>query len=259
MKYKQVEIKENELEDLIRLNSDLIEPGLKYIDHQKTTNKGRMDVLLVDSGNSLVIAELKIIEDDNMLVQAIDYFDFVNENIESYTRIYKEFNIDHSKPIRILLIAPSFSQTLISRTKWVNAAVSLYIYKCIQLENAKETIPVFNEISVPTPKEILEEKYNISDRINYVTDPLIKKLLSSFIDELQSLDKESIFIEPIKYSISVKINGKVFLYISPRRDKFLFEMNDTNDKWTAYPINSREDIDNVMDLVKLNMSKKSKK
>jgi hypothetical protein len=258
MKYLQIDVKENELEDLIRINSEMIEPGLKYVDHQKKTDRGRLDVLFVDSGNAFVVAELKIIEDDNMLFQALDYYDFVSENIESYARIYKDFNIDPLKPIRILLVAPSFSQIMISRTKWINAAISLFIYKCIQIDEGKDIIPVFNEISLPTPREVLEEKYDLNDRINYVTDNGVKKILVDFIKTIRDIDKEHILVEPIKYSISVKILGKVVLYLSPRRNKFLIEMSDANSKWTAYPINSQEDIDDVMDIVMFNYSRTSK-
>ena len=259
MKYQPIDVKENELEDLIRCNAELIEVGLRYVDHQKKTDKGRLDVLFVDSGDAFVIAELKIIEDDNMLLQALDYYDFISENIESYARIYKDFNIDPTKPIRIMLVAPSFSQVLISRTKWINAPLSLYIYKCIKIDDKSEIIPVFNEISIPTPKEILEEKYDLNDRVNYITDDNSKKLLKDFIKNIQEMDKDHILVEPIKYAISVKVSGKVFMYLSPRRDKFHIEMNDTNMKWTAYPINSKEDIENVMDIVLFNYNRLSKK
>jgi len=93
-KYQQIEVNESQLEDLVRIGSELIEDGLKYVDHQKFTDKGRMDVLMVDSGKSIVVAELKIIEDDTMLFQGLDYFDYVSTNIEAFARIYKDYGID---------------------------------------------------------------------------------------------------------------------------------------------------------------------
>ena len=78
-KYKVVDMvgQEKLLEEMIRKVPELIEEGLKYIDHQKRTERGRLDVLLVDSGNALVVAELKTIEDDEMLVQGLDYYDYI--------------------------------------------------------------------------------------------------------------------------------------------------------------------------------------
>ena len=93
-KYKSIELIESQLEDLVRTGSEMIEDGLKYVDHQGVTDKGRMDVLMVDSGNSIVVAELKIIEDDNMLLQGIDYYDYVSTNIDAFARVYKDSGID---------------------------------------------------------------------------------------------------------------------------------------------------------------------
>ncbi|EMJ89495.1 hypothetical protein [Leptospira meyeri] len=257
-KYTQVDMNEKGLEDLVSQGAELIEPGLLFVDHQRTTDKGRMDVLFVDSGQSLVIAELKIVEDDNMLLQALDYFDYVSSNIESLARVYKNFKIDPTKPIRIMLIAPSFSQTLINRSKWIDASISLFIYKCIQFEDSSDVVPVFNEISIPTPKDIIEEKYTLDDRINYITIENVKIILKDFIKLIQNKNPDKIKFEPIKHSISVKISNNVFMYLSPRRDKFLIEMNDQNGKWSAYPVNSNDDIQNLLELVESNINKKSR-
>jgi hypothetical protein len=108
-KYKFIEVSEKQLEDLIRQGADLIEEGLRYIDHQRVTERGSLDVLMVDSGSALVVAELKVAEDDTMLVQGIDYYDYVSRNIEGISRVYKDFHIDPSQTIQLFLIALSFS------------------------------------------------------------------------------------------------------------------------------------------------------
>lgn len=59
-KYTKADVSEQELEDSVRRNAGLIEEGLIYVDHQKPAAGGRLDVLLVDSGKSLVVAELKV-------------------------------------------------------------------------------------------------------------------------------------------------------------------------------------------------------
>ena len=78
-KYKIVEIQERDLEELVRKYPEYIEQGLKYVDHQKRTDRGPLDVLFVESGKGLVVAELKVIEDDSMLVQGINYYDYLQE------------------------------------------------------------------------------------------------------------------------------------------------------------------------------------
>ena len=221
-KYKAVEISENELEDLVRSGADLIEDGLRYLDHQRFTDRGRLDVLFVDSGKSAVVAELKAIEDDGMLLQGLDYYDYVSTNIEAFARLYRASELDPTQPVRLMLIAPSFSQTLLNRSKWIDANISLYTFKCIKFDDSDEKTPVFSEVSIPAPPAI-EEKYNIEDRLSYITNMEARKILEDLIKELPSWKKDKILIEPIKYAISVKVGGRVFMYLGPRRDKFLVE------------------------------------
>ena len=71
------------------------------------THRGPLDVLLVDSGHALV-AVLKISEDDSMLIQGIDYYDFVSRNVEAFARVYKEAHINPTQSVRLFLIAPGF-------------------------------------------------------------------------------------------------------------------------------------------------------
>jgi len=59
-KYTKAVVSELELEDLVRRHAEQIEEGLAYVDHQKPAAGGRLDVLMVDSGKSLVVAELKV-------------------------------------------------------------------------------------------------------------------------------------------------------------------------------------------------------
>src|SRR3989338_4001361 len=106
-KYKSIDVSEKQLEDLIRQGANLIEEEVRYIDHQRNTERGPLDVLMVDSGNALIVAELKIVEDDTMLVQGIDYYDDISKNIEGISRVYKDFHIDPSQSARLFLIAPS--------------------------------------------------------------------------------------------------------------------------------------------------------
>jgi len=65
-KYTKADVSEQELEDLVRRHTAFIEEGLVYVDHQRSAAGGRLDVLMVDSGKSLVVAELKVVQDDGM-------------------------------------------------------------------------------------------------------------------------------------------------------------------------------------------------
>jgi hypothetical protein len=254
-KYQVVDITEVQLEDLVRLAPGLIETGLTFVDHQAFTDRGPLDVLFVDSGNALVVAELKVVEDDSMLVQGIDYYDYVARNLDGYARAYKQHEIDPAQEPRLFLIAPSFSITLLNRIKWIGIPVSLFTFQCVKFEDAKgEIIPIYKEISPPLLGERVQV-YTLEERFNYITDSKMRKLAEKVVDDIREWDPERILVEAIKYSISIKVAGRVFVYVVPRRRYFTIETNDPEGKWASYPINSEIDLENAFPLVRTNFER----
>lgn len=158
-KYKKVDVSGTQLEDLVRQHADAIEDSLVYIDHQRSSPGGRLDVLMVDSGKSLVVAELKVVEDDGMLLQALDYYNHLSTHRETFARLYRSYGPDPAQQVRLFLIAPSFSQVLINRCKWIDAPISLFTYTCLKFENAEEITPVFKEQEIPSPPELPSSPY----------------------------------------------------------------------------------------------------
>jgi hypothetical protein len=253
-KYKPVDVSEKQLEDLIRQAPDLIEEGLRYIDHQRMTDRGPLDILMVDSGNALVVAELKVVEDDTMLVQGVDYYDYVSRNAEGMARAYKDFRVDPNQTIRLFLVAPSFSVSLLNRCKWIDIPISLFAYKCIAFDDAEEIIPVFSEVTVPSlPKPVRHR--TIDDNLRYITDPGAKTMVDGLIDEIKAWDPAKILVEPIKDDISLKVSGRVFSYISPRRKHFVVSTYDSENKWTGFPVHQEDDLEAVKVLLKANVEK----
>ena len=252
-KYHPVEISEKQLEDFIRQAPELIEEGLSYVDHQRITDRGPLDVLLVDSGGALIVAELKISEDDSMLVQGIDYYDYVTQNIDGLVRSYKRsgFNINSLEEVRLFLIAPSFSQKLVNRCRWINMPISLFTFKTVTLEGEEEVIPFFFEKPLPSiPEPIVS--YTLQDRLNYITDAEARSRMETLLEEIQNWDKNNISLDPIKYAISLKRSGTVFTYIIPRRKFFIIYTNDKEGNWTGYPIHGDDELDSIKPLVRTN-------
>lgn len=254
-KYRVVEVAEKDLEDLVRRAPELIEPGLKFVDHQAFTTRGRLDVLLVDSGRALVVAELKVVEDDGMLVQGIDYYDYVLRNLDGFARAYKQHKIDPDQEPRLLLIAPSFSVTLLNRIKWVNIPTSLFTFQCIEFEDAKgDVVPVYKEVAAPTV-EVVETPITPEIIYGYITDAKIKKLAQEMVAKIEGWDPERILAEAVKFAISIKVAGRVVAYVGPRRRHFVVSTRDAEGKWTGYPVNSENDLEVVLPLVQASFYK----
>jgi hypothetical protein len=257
MKYKKVEIAEQQLEDLSRQYSDKIEEGLTYVDHQRQAAGGRLDVLFVDSGRALVVAELKVVEDDGMLLQGLDYYDHVVGSIEALARLYEAHSIDPEQPPRLFLIAPTFSQTLINRCKWIDAPLSMFTYSCLRFDGADEIVPVFSEQAIPSPQEKIEV-YKVEAHLSYMTDPALRSRASKLLDEVREWKPGRISIDAIKYSISMKVDGKVFAYFNPRRRHFIIATYNAEDKWTEYPVHGDDDQQNVLMLMRSAMDRRLK-
>jgi len=252
--YKTLEVSEAELEDLIRQGTHLIEEGLQYVDHQRMTDRGPLDILMVDSGGALVVAELKVCEDDSMLVQGIDYYDYISKNIEGLSRAYINFKIKPTQTPRLFLIAPSISVNLQNRCKWIDIPISIFTYKCLQFEDSDEKTPVFSEITVPSVVKPVET-HSIEGNLDYITDKKIKSLANEILNEIQGWDKNKILIDAIKVEISLKYSGKVFAYLYPRRNFFLIATNDIEGNWTSHKINDIEDFRKIEILIKANIDK----
>jgi hypothetical protein len=210
-KYEKADVSEQELEDLVRRHSGLIEEGLTYMDHQKQAAGGRLDVLMVDSGKALVVAELKVTQDDGMLLQGLDYYDYVSTHVEAYARLYNSHSVDPTQPVRLVLVAPSFSQTLVNRCKWLNLAVALFTYSCVKFEGDNETVILFNEREVAAPPDPVEVTH-LDDHLNYITDPAVRSQVVALLEEIKQWVPGHISVDPIKYSLSLKVNGRLFAF-----------------------------------------------
>ena len=255
-KYRTVDVSEAELEDLVRQAPDLIEDGVRFVDHQAFTAEGRLDVLLVDSGNALIVGELKVAEDDGMLVQGVDYYDYVVSNLDGYSRAYRKHKISPQQEPRLFLVAPSFSVKLLNRIKWVGIAVSLFTYRCIEFEDSKgELVPVYTELTPPKSPGRIEAQYTLDERYDYITDPAVRELARSFVEDVQSWDPGSIVAEAIKYDISIKRSGHVLAYLSPRRGFFHVYTYDAEGVWVRHRVDTKADIDAARNVTRLNFDK----
>lgn len=251
-RYKKVDVSEQHLEDLVRQHAEAIEDGLVYMDHQHSAAGGRLDVLMVDSGKSLVIAELKVVEDDGMLLQGLDYYDYVATRVEAFTRLYRAHGPDPEQQVRLFLVAPSFSQTLINRCKWIDAPISLFTFSCLKFEGADEIVPVFSEQAIPSPPETVEV-HQLGDHLKYITDPAVRSMASALLDNVKEWKPGRIALDAIKYAVSMKVDGHVFAYLNPRRKHFLISTYNAENIWTDYAVHGDDDLQNVSPILRASM------
>ena len=193
-----------------------------------------------------------------MLLQGVDYYDYVSSHVEAYARLYKAHGIDPTLQVRLLLIAPSFSQTLVNRCKWINLPISLFSFQCLHFEGDDDVVPLFAEQTISTRPVVLEEPPTIAGHLSYITDLNVRDNVSAILDEIKTWRPGSISLDSIKYAISMKVNGRVFAYFYPRRKHYLLATYNTDEEWTEYSIKDEDDLAKVKPIIRATMERKLK-
>jgi hypothetical protein len=157
--YETAEIAEKNLEELVTDHAYLIEEGLVCLDHGFDKD-GRMNALFLDSDNSLVIAEIKIGDSEDMLLHCLDYYNRIMDNLADYSRMLKagddDMKINIARRPRLIIIATEFSQNLLEKLRWLSIDISVFQIKCIKPMDSKKILPVFFRVSIPETPEIQE-------------------------------------------------------------------------------------------------------
>jgi len=238
-KYQDVVLSEAQLEDHVRQAPDSLEPGLTFLANQVQTNFGRLDVLMADSGRALVVAELKVVQDDNMVAQGLDYYDYIVENrhaLASFSHIGK---FDVNQTPRLVLVAPAFSQLLLNRCRWLDLPISLIRYQAIHIEGIQGATVVYSEVLVPPRTESIEIS-SIETHLNYVTDEGLRNAAKDWITKLRDLVGASISLSATKSYISIKAHGKAVGELTAYRKKWLVSVRDADGQWQHIAANTLE-------------------
>jgi hypothetical protein len=253
-KYQVIEVSETQLKDLIRRAPELIEEGLKYVSHQIFTSTGLLDILLLDRDRCLVVVKAKEVEDDEILVQGMDFYDSAIRNLDGFARAYDHLKIDPGQEPRLYLIAPSFSATLQNRIKWVSIPISLFTYQCIRIEDAVgEIIPIYNEASAPAVHEQVQV-YTFGEKYAAISEG-DQMLAQAVVSNIHEWDRDRIVVESTEFDISIKLSGRVLCYIGPRKKHFIVHTNDEGGRWTGYPVRNSDDIEGIMKILRANYDK----
>jgi hypothetical protein len=61
-----------------------------------------------------------------------------------------------------------------------------------------------------------------------------------------------------KYAVSMKVDNRVFAYLSPRRQHYVVSTFDSEDRWKDYPVKTDDDLEVVLPLMSAAMARRSK-
>jgi len=231
IKVKPTDLRErDELEPLLVANPDIIEQGLRILSRQLMTDSGPLDILAVDSEGALVIIELKNEASEGHLDQALRYYDWCRQNVSWISNAYNSNNqIDPNSPPRLMLIAPSFTDTVKRISKYINIELHLVQYHAFANEKSERGIlcTLIDYGQPPEPPEVP----TIEKKIEYFQNNNVKNLFKAVLDELRETQIE---IKPIGGSkISFWYKGKRFMIMRPQKSVFVANVLTPGGNWTG--------------------------
>ena len=218
---------------------------MRVLGHQVPTTGGkRIDILGLDSENTLVIIEIKIVEDTYILPQGLEYVDWVNENADRLSEIYSkpDLKVDPSKTPRLILVAPSFSYTLQKAAKYISrdyCFVTLLEYFYFRYENDKKGL-FCREIPLqPIERPVI--RYENKDYIEYIQKEESRKLFEQVMDKIQKIGPKIEANPTQSWYIALQYKGRNLASLSPRSTYFYLGIKE-EDGWDYPKIEKPEDF-----------------
>jgi hypothetical protein len=239
MQLKETKVRdEAELEALLVSDPTQIEEGFKVLTHQRKTHGFKtLDILGVDSEGILTLIELKVVIDSGQLKQALLYYDWVlQQGIDWISGAYKSslgnLKISERMP-QIFLIAPDFDEEMFTEVKYVREDIRIRLFRYLVLELEDRKFVKLIEESISAIKGIESKPRSVQDIIDYINDKDVKKLFTSLIDEIKSIEKD-IEEKPTEWNLTYWIKGRKFCDLYPRKQAFAVGYKtDTEKKWES--------------------------
>lgn len=225
---------EKELHEIIIKEIEALEEGLVVLKHEFEMGKGSVDILCVDSGGRLGIIEVKLGEDENILFQALKYYDWIDKNRYAIKNMFLRSEINPDEHPRLILIATAFSDDIRSLSNLVIPNVELFEYTVLSTSNGKRGI-YFHPVSLPKIIDVPPKPPKIDDLLNYITDDSLKERCSKSIGTIEGIG-DGIEHYPTQSYIGFKYKGRQFAWLGVQRKSFDFGANiiDENKRLLGY-------------------------
>jgi len=163
---------------------------LDILRYEFVITKGVPDFLCVDSGGRLVIIEVKLQEDENILFQALRYFNEIDRDRYVIAKMFT-------------LVIPD---------------VELYEYTLLKTEEGKEGI-CCHAVSLPKIEEAPSKPKSIKDIKNYMTEDNLKPIFDKVFEEIKNIGKDIEEYATQDY-VGFRYRGRQIAYLWTHRKSF---------------------------------------
>jgi RecB family endonuclease NucS len=137
---EEVNVKnKDDLEKIVAEEIWKIERGLTVIGCEVPANDNKVvDILCHDQNGQLVVIILRINEDETILFEGLNTLNEVNRVRQMLKYFNKNYKINDKEPSRLILLAPSFSNNLLTIAIGIsNVRISLYEWEYLQFGENK--------------------------------------------------------------------------------------------------------------------------
>lgn len=105
----------------------MIEAGLRALDGGLAAAAGPIDLLGVDDGGSLVLVAVAERDADSALARLLDRYLWAGDHVELLARAAAGTRLDPARPVRCLLLSPSFDPAFLLRLTLLNVEVTPFV------------------------------------------------------------------------------------------------------------------------------------
>jgi hypothetical protein len=235
--FKRIEIdQERDLEDLVVKDPEAVEEGLKYLTHQRHANGKFIDVLAVDGDGVLVVIELKVGEEDEMLFQALEYYDWVSSNRDRLANEYKtRGKIVTEEDPRIILVASNFTDRLKKAVRYFEPRTTLMEYSYLSTKGGEKGL--FCKEVINESESGFVPSVSLESALSYINPDNVKSACKKVHEEICRIGRD---MEPIPRDgyIRYKCKNRVVGDISLRRTFFHVWWYKGNDEWDSAKLES---------------------
>jgi len=209
---------EKELHSKIEKELEALEEGLVLLKYEFSLTKGIPDFLCVDSGGRFVVIEVKLQEDENILFQALRYYNEVDRDRYIIAKIFSKKDINPEEHPRIVLIAERFSDDIRRLSTLVIPDIELYEYTLLLISEGKEGI-CYHPVSLPKIEEIPSKPRSISEIKNYITKDILKPFFDKILEQIKNINND-IDVYTTQGYVGFKFRGHQIAYLCPQRKSF---------------------------------------
>ncbi len=209
---------EKELHSIIEKELEALEEGLVLLKYEYELVKGNPDFLCSDSGGRLVIIEVKLQEDENMLFQALRYYNEIDRDRYIIAKMFSKKTVNPEDHPRIVLIAESFSDDLRRMGTLVMPDVEMYEYTVLRTEDGKEGI-CYHPVSLPKVEDKPAPQKTIEELIAYMTKGSLVPIFEKSRNDIRSINK-GIEEYLTQGYVGFKYRGRQIAFLVPHRKSY---------------------------------------